>query len=152
MFQGMRVVNMGAGRVVRGFTLIELMIVVAIVGVLAAIAIPAYDTYIIRAKITEGMSLSSGYKVAVEDAWVSNPTLPLTAMPSSLTNPTPTVQSVAADATDGYITVAFGSATGVMNGHSITLMPTLAVGAPIFWTCLVDSASVDQYVPPICRR
>ncbi|HUD25929.1 MAG TPA: pilin [Burkholderiaceae bacterium] len=152
MFQGMRVVNMGASRVVRGFTLIELMIVVAIVGVLAAIAIPAYDTYIIRAKITEGISLSNGYKVAVEDAWVSSPTLPLTAMPSSLTNPTPTVQSVAADATDGFITVAFGGATGAMNGHSITLMPFLSVGSPIMWTCQVDSASVDQYVPPLCRR
>ena len=152
MFQGMRVMNMGAGRVVRGFTLIELMIVVAIVGILAAIAIPAYDSYIVRAKVTEGISLSNGYKTAVEDSWTSNPTLPLASLPASLSNPTGNVSSVAADATDGTVTVVFGSSTGAMSGHSLTLTPTLLPGSVVQWQCLVDATSVDQYVPPLCRR
>src|SRR5258708_6241358 len=55
-----------------GFTLIELMIVVAIVGILAAIAIPAYQDYTVRAKVTEGLSLGNSAKIAVEDNWPSN--------------------------------------------------------------------------------
>ena len=81
-------------RAVRGFTLIELMIVVAIVGILAAIAIPAYEDFTVRAKVSEGISLSNGFKMAVEDSWSSNPAYPLSALPPSMTNPTANVQTV----------------------------------------------------------
>ena len=152
-FYGMRVTDMGMRQAaVRGFTLIELMIVVAIVGILASIAIPSYEAYTVRAKVTEGISLSNGYKMAVEDAWTSNQTTPLTALPPSLTNPTSNIQSVATDPTSGYITVAFTSNTGKMGGHSITLMPSLTPGSPVTWTCQVDQASLDVYVPPFCRQ
>jgi type IV pilus assembly protein PilA len=131
--------------------LIELMIVVAIVGILAAIAIPAYDSYLVRGKVTEGLSLMNGYKMAVEDSWSSTPAFPLMAIPPSLTNPTSNVQSVAVDAATGNVTVTFANATGAMNGHSVTLFPTLLPGSPVTWVCQVDSATVDQYVPPLCR-
>src|SRR5215472_9105324 len=118
---------------VRGFTLIELMIVVAIVGILAAIAIPAYEDFTVRAKVSEGISLSNGFKMAVEDSWSSNPAFPLSAMPPSITNPSTNVQTVTGDPNSGNITVTFGTGASAMNGHTITLMPNLAAGQPVTW-------------------
>ncbi len=60
----------------KGFTLIELMIVVAIIGILAAIAIPAYQDYTIRAQVTEGINLADAVKVAVADYYTQNGTFP----------------------------------------------------------------------------
>jgi type IV pilus assembly protein PilA len=147
-----RLCEMRVRRVLRGFTLIELMIVVAIVGILTSIAIPSYEDYTIRAKVMEGISLSSGPKVAVEDAWTSNPALPLTALPASLTYPAAnTVRSVSTDANSGEITVVFGGNAGAMSGHNITLTPVLSSGMPVSWVCQVDQAAYDRYVPPNCR-
>jgi type IV pilus assembly protein PilA len=131
--------------------LIELMIVVAIVGILASIAIPAYDTYLVRAKVTEGLSLSNGYMLAIEDSWSSSPAFPLTGLPASLTNPTSNVQSVSADVATGNVTVTFANATGAMSGHNVTMVPSLSPGSPVSWVCQVDSATMDPYVPPFCR-
>jgi type IV pilus assembly protein PilA len=75
---------MEAGKRVRGFTLIELMIVVAIVGILASIAIPSYQDYTVRANVMQGISLSNGPKMAVEDAWTANPLLPFSYLPPSI--------------------------------------------------------------------
>jgi prepilin-type N-terminal cleavage/methylation domain-containing protein len=62
----------------KGFTLIELMIVVAIIGILAAVAIPAYQNYVIRGQVTEGLSLASGWKTAISEYYAQNGSFPIT--------------------------------------------------------------------------
>jgi type IV pilus assembly protein PilA len=90
----------------KGFTLIELMIVVAIIGILAAIAIPAYQDYTIRSKITEGLSLASSAKVAVADGFTSNDILGVTAAA--------TAWNAEFKSTKYVKTMAIGTLTGVI--------------------------------------
>src|SRR3569833_2387065 len=105
----------------QGFTLIELMIVVAIIGILAAIAIPAYQDYTISARVNEGLSLADSAKTAVAETFQSNPTLPL-ATGWTPPNPTTNVTSVALYAATGDITVTYTAASG---GGTIIVKPNL---------------------------
>lgn len=138
----------------QGFTLIELMIVVAIVGILAAIAIPAYQDYTIRAKVTEGLSLASAAKTTVaENAMVG--TSPLSAgwvAPASTAN----VSSVSVNDTTGVITISY---TGSAGNGTIELSPTsggkqLSAGtvapASVTWTCTGGTLE-DKFRPSNCR-
>ena len=138
----------------KGFTLIELMIVVAIVGILAAIAIPAYQDYTVRARVTEGLSLASAAKVTVAENAMSG--LPLNqgwVPPSATTN----VASVAVAAGNGEITVTYVSAidsSGTLvvaptAGGSALVSGTIPTG-PISWTCIGGDLD-DRYRPAICR-
>jgi type IV pilus assembly protein PilA len=139
----------------KGFTLIELMIVVAIIGILAAIAIPAYQDYIVRARVTEGLNLASAAETTVaENAENGATSLVLGwTSPASTTN----VASVTVLSTTGVITVTY---TSLAKGISLKLTPNssgagLAVSTvpsdAITWVCKVDSAGDDRYVPSNCR-
>ena len=116
-------------KIQQGFTLIELMIVVAIIGILAAIAIPAYQDYTIRAKGTEGLSLASSAKVAVSEGYQSND-MPGVAANAADWNanftPTKYVSGAAIAAGTGVITITFGPQTPQISGQQITLTPSIA--------------------------
>ncbi len=111
----------------RGFTLIELMIVVAIIGILAAIAIPAYQDYTIRAKVTEGIGLADAAKTAVAEAYQSGDMPSVTALAASwipASYATKYVTSVAIAGT-GIITVLFSATVPQISGQTLKLTPNI---------------------------
>jgi type IV pilus assembly protein PilA len=162
----------------QGFTLIELMIVVAIIGILAAIAIPAYQDYTIRAKVTEGLNLADSAKTAVAEAYQSNDMPGVTAVAASWTSaftPTKYVQLVTVRPT-GVIDIKYSAATPQINGLDILLTPSISVGGTptalaanqagnIDWACAstknttataetlpVNAGTVPaRYVPTQCK-
>jgi type IV pilus assembly protein PilA len=139
-------------KVQQGFTLIELMIVVAIIGILAAIAIPAYQDYTIRAQVSEGLNLSGGAKAAVTEYYqdrgtfgADNTTIGLEA-PGNITGKY--VASVTA--AGKVITVLYGNqAHTLINGKSVTMTATDNLGS-VSWAC-AGVGIADKHLPAACR-
>ena len=133
-----------------GFTLIELMIVVAIIGILAAVAIPAYQDYTIRAKIAEGITLAAGAKTAVSETRQSTGNLPNSNSAAGLVPSTSIrgnhVRSIEVG-NSGIITITYSGTP--IDGMQLTLTPTFDTGS-LTWQCA--STNLDpKYLPAPCR-
>jgi type IV pilus assembly protein PilA len=123
----------------KGFTLIELMIVVAIIGILAAIAIPAYQDYTIRAQVTEGLNLASSAKTAVSETFGSNGEWPGTNAAAGLSAATDIKGKYVTSVTiggGGVITIAYGGqANSAIDTMTLKLTPYTSNSGDISWIC-----------------
>jgi type IV pilus assembly protein PilA len=126
----------------KGFTLIELMIVVAIIGILAAIAIPAYKTYTIRAQISEGLGFADAAKVAVSESFIASGTWPATNVAAGLdvaTNIKSKYVSSVGVGANGQITVTFGGPdidpAALVGGATIVYTPYVSLNNDVSWAC-----------------
>ena len=158
----------------RGFTLIELMIVIAIIGILASLAISAYQTFTVRAQIAEGLQMAAGAKVPITDAYTNDGVAPADRAAAGLTpNPTDTrgnyVSQVAIN--DGRVDITFSGplANADIVGRTVSLTPYEPDGNTIVWRCgaagvptggallnggadHLDPTVETRYLPTVCRN
>jgi type IV pilus assembly protein PilA len=154
----------------KGFTLIELMIVVAIIGILAAIAIPAYQDYTIRAQVSEGMNMAAAAKAAVAESYLNRGNAPVNRTQAGMTatsTDTTGKYVTGVEVTNGTITVTYGNeANQNIASNTLTLTPYISVDRSVAWRCgnavaptntvMPGSAYVaptvqPQYLPSACR-
>ena len=152
----------------RGFTLIELMIVIAIIGMLAAIAIPAYQNYTIRAQVTEGLTLADGWKTAIAEYYANTGNWPTQTNLSGTCISTGKYESQVSVTTGGVILITYGaSANTKLATQVLKLVPYTNANGDVLWQCgtaaapgsatIATSASSSgttvsaQYLPTSCH-
>ena len=141
----------------QGFTLIELMIVVAIIGILAAIAIPAYQDYTIRAQVTEGLNLAAGAKAAVSEYTMDRGSFPSTNVVAGISNAVDINGSYVTSVTvgaGGVVSVLYGGskpAHATLAGARLLLTPATNAGS-VEWVCSTGAPAIaPKHLPAACR-
>lgn len=140
----------------QGFTLIELMIVVAIIGILAAIAIPAYQDYTIRAQVSEGLSLMDGGKTAIAEYFTNHGGFPPSNTSAGMASSSSIIGNYVTGVvvTNGMLTATYGNkANTAITGDTLAIS-AINNGGSISWTCKTTGTAKPlpaKYLPSSCR-
>ncbi len=153
----------------KGFTLIELMIVVAIIGILAAIAIPAYQDYTVRSQVTEGLNLASDLKAGVAETFAQTGSWPADNAALGITATKSGKYVTGVTVNTGSIQITYGGtqANTNINGKTLILQPTTSNNGDVIWNCgfkavvgnlspaagltATTSSILPKYLPNACR-
>jgi type IV pilus assembly protein PilA len=136
-------------RVQQGFTLIELMIVVAIIGILAAVALPAYQDYTIRSQMTEPINLADGAKAAVADYWSNTGDYPADSAAAGFAGASGKY-TTGVEIEGNVITATVGGeANSAISGATVTLTAEATTEGNLKWSCA--SSADSKYLPVACR-
>ena len=137
----------------KGFTLIELMIVLAVIGILASLAIPAYQSYTVRAQVSEGLNLSSPLQTAVTEYFNDNGGFPTgnddAGVAAAGAYVGKYVDSISIDGAD--ISIQYGNdASAQISGETVTLTAVSNLGS-MSWSCASGGVIADVFLPSSCR-
>ncbi|HEY1036499.1 MAG TPA: pilin [Burkholderiaceae bacterium] len=138
----------------QGFTLIELMIVIAIIAILLVIAIPAYQDYTVRARVSEGVNLAAAAKLAVSETTLDTGTLPGNNGDAGYQSPSSTYVSSITIGANGVVDVLLSNDAGLSDagGGHLLFTPTWQTGdAQILWTCSATGITKTSQIPAQCR-
>ena len=136
-------------RLQAGFTLLELMMVIAIIGVMATMAIPALQNFMIRARVMEGFEMAMPARMAVEEAYLSNHRFPSHQQETNFVSPSSTtnVENISIAGQSGKITITYTEKAG--NG-SLIFTPKLGQDGQITWDC-TEGTLASQFRPALCK-
>ena len=139
-------------RTQKGFTLIELMIVVAIIGILSGLAVPAYQDYTARAKVSEALGWLSGVKVSVADYYIFEGDWPNSLDKIGVPEDAETTYiSEVTMAVDGMLVIRFHNVRTGVDGQTIWWKPVVQPSGAIRWECM-DNDIEHKYLPSVCRN